>query len=257
MSDERPRSLREQAELQRMLRGLSQLGQSTLSPHTPAEDLSREARMAARIDEQVAELTARRQSSRRWGLSLMAAAAIVLSFGGMRYLHFESGQLTIEQEPVAAGKAAKETPAPSAAPAEQPAVTPRRVVAPTARASTGPSQPNAPPSAAPVEAGSTLAQENRLFKEAAEASRTGDVGGALAQLDKLLTSYPASPLAQGALVRKFRLLASAGRTDEARREAERYLASYPTGFAVGEAEALKKNDAAATPPASLGEPESP
>lgn len=260
MSEERPRSLREPAELQRMLRGLGQLGQSTLSPHTPAEELSREERMAARIDQQVAELTARRSSSRRLGFTLMAAAAIVLSVGGMRYLRFDSGQLTIEQEPVAAGKPAKETLAPNAAQPEQPAVAPPRVVAPTARtgaASAGPSLPSTQPSSALVEAGSTLAQENQLFKEAAEASRTGDVAGALSRLDKLLTSYPASPLAQGAVVRKFRLLAGAGLTDEARREAERYLAAYPTGFAVAEAEALKQNDGAAKPPGSLGEPEAP
>lgn len=256
MSDERPRSLREQAELQRMLRGL---GQSTLSPHTPAEDLSREARMAARIDQQVAELTARRRSSRGLGFSLLAAAAVVLAVGGMRYLRFDSGQLTIEQEPVAIGKGTKEPVAPSAAQPEQPALTPPRVVAPTARTGAAGAEPGLPStqSSAALEAGSTLAQENQLFKEAAEASRTGDVAGALSRLDKLLTSYPGSPLAQGALVRKFRLLASAGRTDEARREAERYLASYPTGFAVAEAEALKKDDGVAKPPGSLGEPETP
>ena len=58
-------------------------------------------------------------------------------------------------------------------------------------------------------------------------------------LDKLLTDYPRSPLAQTALVRKFRLFATAGRTAEAEREAERYLRSYPTGFAVSEARALR------------------
>jgi outer membrane protein assembly factor BamD (BamD/ComL family) len=97
----------------------------------------------------------------------------------------------------------------------------------------------AAPSAEPQ---STLAEENRLFKEAAEAGRSGDVQGAVSRLDQLLREHPASPLAQTALVRKFRLLEKAGRLDEARREAERYLQAYPTGFAVKEAQALKTGD---------------
>jgi outer membrane protein assembly factor BamD (BamD/ComL family) len=83
-----------------------------------------------------------------------------------------------------------------------------------------------------------LGEENQLFKDAAEATRNGDVKGALSGLDKLLVEHPRSPLAQTALVRKFRLLAKAGQADAARREAERYLAAYPTGFAVSEAQAL-------------------
>jgi hypothetical protein len=264
MSDERPASLHGHAELQRLLRGLGaaeagqQLEPSTLPAHTPADELSREARMAARIDQQVAELTARRRSSRRVGLAVLAAAAVVLALGGMRHLRWDSGQLTIEQEPPAVGKPQEQAPPPSAAQPEQPAVAPPRVVAPSGRApSVTESGPKAAPSIASVEAGSTLAQENQLFRESAEASRTGDAAGALARLDQLLTRYPASPLAQGALVRKFRLLASAGRLEEARSEAERYLAAYPTGFAVAEAEALKQGEGASKPPPSPGESETP
>ena len=109
----------------------------------------------------------------------------------------------------------------------------------------GPSgEPMSAPSAEPP---STLAEENRLFKASAEASRRGDVAGALARLDQLLAEHPRSPLAQTALVRKFRLLAGAGRRDEAGREAARYLASYPTGFAVSEAQALTSGQAAPVP----------
>ena len=111
------------------------------------------------------------------------------------------------------------------------------------------------PSTEPAtETESTLAEENRLFKRAADASRDGDVTSALAQLDRLLQSHPASPLAQTALVRKFRLLAKAGRSDEAKREAERYLAAYPAGFAVREAQGLVR----ATPaPAGSESPSEP
>jgi outer membrane protein assembly factor BamD (BamD/ComL family) len=107
-----------------------------------------------------------------------------------------------------------------------------------------------------VEAKSTLAEENRLFQRAADASRDGDIPGALAELERLLQEHPTSPLAQTALVRKFRLLAKAGRSTEAKQEAERYLASYPMGFAVREAESLAGATAAPTPSA-LAEPASP
>jgi hypothetical protein len=258
MSSERPSSLREQVELQRLLRGLGQLGESTSSPHTAGAEHAREERMAARIDQQLAGLTARR-SSRRFGFTVLAAAAVVLSLGGMRYLRWDAGQLTIEQEPVAVGKEEEQIAVPSAATLEQPPPMPPRVV-PTTRAGAGniaDAAAKPTPSAGPVDAGSTLAQENQLFRAAAEASRTGDVAGALSRLDQLLEGYPASPLAQGALVRKFRLLASAGRAEEARHEAERYLTAYPSGFAVAEAEALKKGEGAAEEPHSPSEPEVP
>ena len=258
MSDGRPGSLPEAAELQRLLRGLGtgdQLEPRTESAHTPADELSREARMAARIEQQVAELTARRQSSRRFGFAALAAAAAVLLLGGVRYLRWDSGQLTIEQEPLAVGKPPEPAATSSAPPLEPPAAAVPRVVAPSGRA---PSVADSGPKPAPsAEVGSTLAQENQLFREAADASRNGDVSGALSRLEQLLARYPASPLAQGALVRKFRLLASAGRSSEARREAERYLAAYPTGFAVAEAAALKQGVGGAASSPSPGESETP
>jgi TolA-binding protein len=259
MTTEPPSSLREQAELQRMLRGLGQLGQATSSPRSPSEEHLREERMAARIDQQVAELTARRRS-RRLGFTVLAAAVVVLSLSGMRYLRWDAGQLTIEQEPLATGKERPRVAAPSVARPEPPPPPPPRAAPAVARAGAGSVAESAvktAPSAQPVDAGSTLAQENQLFRAAAEASRTGDVAGALSRLDQLLHGYPASPLAQGALVRKFRLLAGAGRAEEARREAERYLAAYPTGFAVAEAEALKNGEGALAQPPSPEEPEGP
>jgi outer membrane protein assembly factor BamD (BamD/ComL family) len=103
--------------------------------------------------------------------------------------------------------------------------------------------PAAPPASAAPQ--STLAEENQWFKQAAEASRNGDVNGALGRLEQLLREHPQSPLAQTAMVRKFRLLAKAGRNAEARHEAERYLSAYPTGFAVSEAQALQRGTEAA------------
>lgn len=258
MSTQRPRSLSEQSEVQRLLRGL---GQSTLSPHSPGDEQAREERMAARIEAQVEELSQRRTSSRRIGFALLAAAVVVLSLGGgLRYLDWGKSHLSIEQEPLAIGKDPQLVPTSSAAPPQVPAQPAPRVLAPTARAGAA-SVPEAAvmaaPSAGPNEPQSTLAQENKLFKEAAEATRTGDVEGALTRLDRLLADNPASPLAQTAQVRKFRLLAAAGRTEEARAEAERYLALYPTGFAVSEAEAVNNGANTARPPADSGAAEAP
>jgi outer membrane protein assembly factor BamD (BamD/ComL family) len=105
---------------------------------------------------------------------------------------------------------------------------------------------------------STLAEENQWFKEAAEAGRNGDVNGALTRLDQLLREHPQSPLAQTALVRKFRLLAKAGRLEEARREAQRYVAAYPTGFALTEAQALESGaTTGSAPPAERQEQQEP
>jgi hypothetical protein len=256
VSEQQPPSLSEQAELMRMLRGL---GQSTLSPHAPADELSREERMAARIDAQVVELAQRRVASRRIGYTFLAAAAVVLlSLGGLRHLDGGKRQLTIEQEPFASTKDPKVVPPPSAAPPDAPALPPPRPVPHPSRAgAAGLPEAMAAPSAGPAEPQSTLAQENQLFKAAAEATRTGDVEGALTRLDRLLIDNPASPLAQTAQVRKFRLLAAAGRTDEARHEAERYLTLYPTGFAVSEAQAVKNGARNAKPAVDSGASETP
>lgn len=146
--------------------------------------------------------------------------------------------MAISAEP---GSGAKPSPlevmpeAASAKPAMAPAVP-----APPPRPSSVAAVTSTPPPPAPsAEPKSTLAEENQLFKDAAEAARNGDVQGAVSRLDKLLHDHPASPLAQTALVRKFRVLAQVGKWDEARREAERYLQAYPTGFAVKEAQTLK------------------
>jgi hypothetical protein len=241
------------ADLSRLLRGL---GQSSLSPMAPADEAAREQRMAARIDAQIADLAAKRRAARRTGFTFLAAAIVVLSLGSVRYWHRGGPQLTIEQEPLVAGKGQVVKP-PLPEQPEEPAVTPPRVAAPIPRAgSVTPTEVGPAPSSAPIEPGSTLAQENQLFKDAAEASRSGDTAGALSRLDRLLAEHPSSPLAQAALVRKFRLLAAAGRIDEARHEAERYLTSYPTGFAVSEAEAVQ-NSAPAAASAKSPEPATP
>ena len=80
---------------------------------------------------------------------------------------------------------------------------------------------------------SALAAPNDLFAEGVARRRQGDISGALRAYRTLLRRFPNSPLAENALVERMRLLTGSA---EARVEANRYLARYPQGFAVTEAQ---------------------
>ena len=95
--------------------------------------------------------------------------------------------------------------------------------------------PSAPSGEA--ERASALAAPNDLFAEGVAKRRQGDVSGALRAYRELLTRFPRSALAENALVERMRLLASTGDSAKAT-EARRYLARYPGGFAVKEAQRL-------------------
>jgi len=232
-----PSSLAQAAELRRMLRQLGQDGASEpMRERRGDRESAREARMAASVERELQKQVRARRSARRM-LGLVAAAAAAVALGlGVRQVRFGSGPLAISPEPTASINAAGVAPSAEQLPS-QPAIVsvPPRAAPRAASISTAAAPPSAVPSSEPP---STLAEENRLFKAAAESARNGDVPAAVAQLDELLTEHPTSPLAQTALVRKFRLLAKAGRLEDARREAQRYLTAYPTGFAVSEARAL-------------------
>jgi tetratricopeptide (TPR) repeat protein len=182
---------------------------------------------------------------------MAAAAVLLLGFGAWRLTQPRHSPLAIEQEPLPPGSATKPPPPPRAAepePERRPAVPtlPEGKPRPLPSHSTPASEPAAPVPSGSADARSTLANENQLFKDAAEATRAGDTDAAVSYLDRLLEKYPASPLAQTALVRKLRLLAKAGRAGEAERAAKRYLELYPSGFAAAEAQQLI--DRAATAP---------
>jgi hypothetical protein len=240
MSDEPPTAMAAAAELRHRLQ---QLGRDDRTQtRDAAQESAREARMAASIDSKLEGLVNERRSWRRALVGFAAAAALLALTLGARQLHFGGASLAIAPEPVSVPKSLP--PLASAPPeSDKPAAVPVR---PSSVPRLNGSLPNAtaqPSATSSIEPQSTLAEENQLFKAAAELGRNGDVNGAIAQLDKLLLEHPASPLAQTALVRKFRLLAGAGRADEARREAQRYLTAYPTGFAVSEARALQEQGA--------------
>jgi hypothetical protein len=97
------------------------------------------------------------------------------------------------------------------------------------------------PSPAPAKgtaAESNLAEQNWLFQQAMQTRRAGHDSQALLLLDQLLSRYPHTLLAQEARVERFRALTRLGQQEEAAREARRYLAEHPGGFATGEARSL-------------------
>jgi hypothetical protein len=78
-----------------------------------------------------------------------------------------------------------------------------------------------------------LAQQNRIFEDAVQAKRRGDVEGALAGFERL----PDGPLAESAAAERFRVLAGA-KDSRAPAAARDYLARFPNGFARAEAHAI-------------------
>ena len=71
-----------------------------------------------------------------------------------------------------------------------------------------------------------------------QARRDGEEARAVALLGQLLADFPGTPLAQEARVERFRALRGLGQREAAAREARRYLADYPRGFATEEARGL-------------------
>lgn len=94
-----------------------------------------------------------------------------------------------------------------------------------------------PGGAARVPAPSVLPEVNALYQQAMAAKHRGDTHAGLAALSQLLQRYPTSQLAEGATVERMRMLKSVA-PPHAVREAKRYLASYPNGYARSEAEAI-------------------
>jgi hypothetical protein len=84
---------------------------------------------------------------------------------------------------------------------------------------------------------SSLTEANDAFAAAVALRRKGDSEGALRAYQALIARFPASPLAENALVERMRILNGKGDA-RARHEAERYLSRYPKGFAASEARLL-------------------
>jgi hypothetical protein len=86
-------------------------------------------------------------------------------------------------------------------------------------------------------ASSTLGDQNALFARAIAAKQRGDTSGAIADFEKLLATYPGSPLAESAAAERMRLLSSIDprRGAEAARE---YLRRWPDGLVRAEAQGI-------------------
>ncbi len=129
-----------------------------------------------------------------------------------------------------------DTPAPAplgeAAKLDLPSVSPVEV-APIARDSivTRPSaRPKPLPAPLPTSlptSRSTLGAEARLLEEAFNAQRVGDPAQALARLDEHASRYPQGLLRAESSAQRVLVLCSLGRTDDARAEADRFVAEYP------------------------------
>lgn len=111
-----------------------------------------------------------------------------------------------------------------------------------ARASPTPAQAPTPapavaPKASSASASSTLADQNALFARAIAAKQRGDASDAIADFDKLLATYPGSPLAESAAADRMRLWNGIDRRRGA--EAARdYLKRWPDGLVRAEAQAV-------------------
>ncbi len=109
-----------------------------------------------------------------------------------------------------------------------------------------PREPRLSPSrSARAKRAGTLAEENALFQAAVDARNRGDDHSEVDRLGALLGKYSRSPLAGEARVERMRALQRTGQVSEAAREARRYLAEYPDGFAREEARRLVMQDGAA------------
>lgn len=84
---------------------------------------------------------------------------------------------------------------------------------------------------------STLAERNDLWEQVVTAKQQGNLSTSLALCDRFLGKYPTGPLSEDARVEHMRLLRTLAPA-RAGGVARQYLATYPNGFARGEAEAI-------------------
>jgi hypothetical protein len=83
-----------------------------------------------------------------------------------------------------------------------------------------------------------LADQNQRFARAMVHKKNGEPRAALRDLAGILRRYPGSPLTQELRVERLRLLRGLGASQQAEREAKRYLREFPEGYAVKEAQEL-------------------
>jgi hypothetical protein len=146
------------------------------------------------------------------------------------------------------------TSAPLAGPAGAAEPAPAAAAAGAASRPVGERAASLPGTAAAAARSGTLAEENSLFQAAVDARNRGADREALDRLGGLLSRFPGSPLAGEARVERMRALQRLGQPLDAAREARRYLADYPGGFAHDEARRLVMQDGTSASSANLPAP---
>lgn len=97
------------------------------------------------------------------------------------------------------------------------------------------------PPAPAASAGTPLAEQNELYREAMRLKQEGRPAAAIATLDRLVERYPHGPLSESARLQRMRILATTERA-RAATAAKDYLERHPDGFGRTEAEALLAED---------------
>jgi hypothetical protein len=92
-----------------------------------------------------------------------------------------------------------------------------------------------------VTGSASLARQNQRFARAMQLKKNGALRAALAEIDRLLQLYPASPLSQESYVERLRLLQRLGLARELRPCAASYLRQFPRGYAEAEVRAMLTN----------------
>jgi hypothetical protein len=97
-------------------------------------------------------------------------------------------------------------------------------------------------------ASSTLAEELALLRDAQAALREQDFNGSLAKLDEMAAHHPNGVLREERMAARVIALCAAGRRDEARVEADRFLRTMPHSVQTGRVRASCAFDTSSTSP---------
>jgi TolA-binding protein len=91
------------------------------------------------------------------------------------------------------------------------------------------------------ECGDALALQNDAFEAAMNARRASASEAAIAAFEQFRRDFPESPLVQDATLELMRLFGSQ-KNPRSEEEAQRYLSTYPEGYARDEAQRLLRNE---------------
>jgi len=185
--------------------------------------------LLARIESEVGLVPPPRPSqppAPTFGLPAFVAPAVLAVAGALAV--FVAVQMAVPARHVAQRIAQPEAravlpPLPPPVVKEAPLASPVAVLAPARPSAAPPARPSAPPPAA----SERWAAERELIASARGAIASGDTAGALAALARHPREFPHGRLAEEREALRVLALARAGRTDEARAAADRFVSRWP------------------------------